>query len=264
MKRLVAAAVLLLSIQGNARAYVREKDPTTGVELNWQYLPLSYAVNSSCAGTDVDRAACLEAVRRSFEVWAEPSCTVLEFEPMVETDRTDVGYIQDPLADNINLIIWHFDGWPYDASALAITTSTYRVADGVILDTDMEANGAGFQFRIVIASSEPYVDIQNTITHEAGHFVGLDHVGDPGATMYPTAPDGEMSKRDLSQDDIAGVCAIYPVEGYDAGAAGNGGGSGGGSGSGGIMGGGRPGGTGTYEEGAFDDGSGCGCTTLHY
>jgi MYXO-CTERM domain-containing protein len=71
-------------------------------------------------------------------------------------------------------------------------------------------------------------DLRNTVTHEAGHFVGLAHpCGDPSGpscqqsppagevpysdrTMYPTTSAGQISKRTLSVDDVAGVCAIYP------------------------------------------------------
>ncbi len=74
------------------------------------------------------------------------------------------------------------------------------------------------------------MDLQNTVTHEAGHFLGLAHPceADPGTatangvpvcsghpemtsvTMFPSASPGEISKRTLAPDDVEGVCAIYP------------------------------------------------------
>jgi hypothetical protein len=72
-------------------------------------------------------------------------------------------------------------------------------------------------------------DLQNTVTHEAGHFVGLAHpcddAGTPSCdaplppwesvpyaerTMYPSTTLGETTKRSLSEDDVAGVRAAYP------------------------------------------------------
>ena len=55
-----------------------------------------------------------------------------------------------------------------------------------------------------------YQDLQNTLTHESGHFIGLAHSPVPGATMNATTQPGETLKRSLAPDDAAGVCAIYP------------------------------------------------------
>jgi hypothetical protein len=89
-----------------------------------------------------------------------------------------------------------------------------------------------------------YMDLQNTVTHEAGHFIGLAHpceitqaaasangvpVCSGGAmsstTMYPSAPLCETRKQSLDADDIDGVCAIYGT--LSSGGASRSGGSGG-------------------------------------
>ena len=48
------------------------------------------------------------------------------------------------------------------------------------------------------------------MTHEAGTASASDHSLDPGATMYATVRPGEVTKRVLADDDIQGVCSIYP------------------------------------------------------
>ena len=49
------------------------------------------------------------------------------------------------------------------------------------------------------------------MAHESGHFLGLAHSDDVNATMYyRVTMDGETLKRDLDDDDVAGLCAIYP------------------------------------------------------
>ncbi|KAF9661531.1 hypothetical protein SADUNF_Sadunf19G0078500 [Salix dunnii] len=51
-------------------------------------------------------------------------------------------------------------------------------------------------------------DLESVSVHEIGHLLGLDHSNDPEAIMYPTIETG-TKKRDLTQDDIDGIHALY-------------------------------------------------------
>lgn len=53
-------------------------------------------------------------------------------------------------------------------------------------------------------------DVQSVALHELGHSLGLGHSADPNASMYATKPFGAI-KRNLAQDDINGILAIYPT-----------------------------------------------------
>ncbi|MCE9666883.1 matrixin family metalloprotease [Myxococcus stipitatus] len=117
-----------------------------------------------------------------------------------------------------------YDCWEHGAGTIGLTTSTFSYNDGRVLDSDIELNAAvsesypGFLFTTV--DSPPCVgtqatncvatDLQNTMTHEIGHVVGLDHVLDPGSTMQPTAPQGETSKRIIDPGSARGFCSTYP------------------------------------------------------
>lgn len=130
-----------------------------------------------------------------------------------------------------------YNCWDHEPKTIGLTTTTYSSATGEILDTDMElfdhdqAHGTstGFWFTcagpgsLTCMSGTPTTtciqwDLGSTITHEAGHMLGLDHNCDAAtgcqditATMYVNAAPGETQKRDLRPDDVAGVCTIYPV-----------------------------------------------------
>ncbi len=144
-----------------------------------------------------------------------------------------------------------FNCWDHSAAlaanTLALTTVTFLADTGEILDADMELNGwngdsgvpqdgtAGWYFTcggpdLPICSSPPYgqsacnwIDVGNTVTHEVGHMIGLDHVcvssypppynacPSPASVMAPTAVLGETRKRVLSPDDTEAICTIYPA-----------------------------------------------------
>jgi uncharacterized protein (TIGR03382 family) len=136
-------------------------------------------------------------------------------------------------------------------STIALTTVTYSPSTGRILDADMELVAwdglvPGAQLQPTGAPSDGwlfscadphgtaapsactsygdtgcyFMDLRNTVTHEAGHFIGLAHpceapsCGTPEVqqtTMYPSAMIGETKKRDLAPDDLAAVCDVYPA-----------------------------------------------------
>jgi MYXO-CTERM domain-containing protein len=117
-----------------------------------------------------------------------------------------------------------YDCWDHGDGVIATTTTTSNRFTGQINDTDIEVNDSagsdGTRFIFSAVDGAPcssanqtgcvQIDVQNTITHEAGHTLGLDHTPDPNATMYATAPQGETSKRVLGTDDIQAICDIYP------------------------------------------------------
>lgn len=141
------------------------------------------------------------------------------------------------------------DHGPEDRQAVAMTAVLYEPTTGRIFDADIQVNGwdggqSGAQLRLPAtngwyftcatpppnqkACSTPgeldcyricdtygeadcyYMDLQNTVTHEVGHVLGLAHTSAPDTVMFITTAPGETKKRVLSDDDIAGVCAIYP------------------------------------------------------
>jgi hypothetical protein len=113
------------------------------------------------------------------------------------------------------LIVFRDDTWPYTGSAheLAATTVTHDQY-GVIYDADMEINAtsplsvavAGLRQKGLIVGQH---DLLSIVTHEAGHFLGLDHSLVDGAIMRASLPSGEV-RTELGDDDVAAICTLYP------------------------------------------------------
>ncbi|MCX7944958.1 MAG: matrixin family metalloprotease [Deltaproteobacteria bacterium] len=192
-------------------SYEREKAEISGKPLKWEKLPIKYHINKFCY-KPIDAEKCKEAIVRSFNTWESPKCTSLRFERSEDTEEAKGSFNSLDIKANKNIIVWYYKDWPYEPNGVALTTITYDDKTGEIYDADIELNGVYYRFDVVETLPSTYTDIQNTMTHEIGHMIGLDHNYDPHSVMYPTAKAGEIKKRILSQDDIEGVCDIYREE----------------------------------------------------
>ncbi|MCB9728292.1 MAG: matrixin family metalloprotease [Deltaproteobacteria bacterium] len=101
--------------------------------------------------------------------------------------------------------------WEHGVNQVALTLVHFDNRRGAIVDVDMVLNAAWFGFATEADCQPSDADLDAVLTHELGHFFGLDHSTVPEATMAPTSGPGDCQKRDLAPDDIAGFCAIYGV-----------------------------------------------------
>jgi hypothetical protein len=114
--------------------------------------------------------------------------------------------------DSHHLIVFISDTKQFEdpTSTLGVTTVTYGVTTGTIFDADMEINATvPLTAQDTVQTPPPY-DLRVIMTHEAGHFRGLAHATDTQAIMYYRYQPGAVK---LTQDDIDGVCTIYPPKG---------------------------------------------------
>jgi hypothetical protein len=225
---------------------------TEGVPLQWTQRCTQVAVSMgdelprdlmSLSETDVHRI-----VSEAFAVWAASSVNQgIEVEILQATSECQQAeYNQD--SGNMNTIVlagdWNERGYfidgqflPYDPAAFAVTTAWHNGTTGEILDVDIEVNeqrgpyvecarscAQGGCVGETDAQDRQVVDLLNVLTHEVGHYYGLDHtVVDPTdsdderlATMWAKAPAGEVCKRVLKEDDVEGLRNIYPEEDLQA------------------------------------------------
>lgn len=178
-------------------------------------------------GDEVTAAELREALEHGATEWSAPSCSDLAMTVGEVTQERRAGFdyrAGKGAPSNQNVVVFRkggesdpLDEWIHLDSNLAITTVTYLRSTAELLDADIEINDAGFFFTACDPPGcQPRHDLKNALTHELGHVVGLDHPpssqpGATSATMFATASEGDVGKRDLADDDVDGLCTLYPA-----------------------------------------------------
>lgn len=122
-----------------------------------------------------------------------------------------LGYSRE--GGNRNIVRYSPEAEPLAKGALAITVITFDAAAGRILDADILLNGQ-HQFDSFTPNVEPEAprayDLQNVLTHEIGHVLGLgEEMQDEAATMYAFSQPGETTKRELEPADLLAISQLY-------------------------------------------------------
>jgi MYXO-CTERM domain-containing protein len=217
----VSFCVAFFTVFQPAQAFVRTKATTPDgkeVSLFWNEFPIKYHINKAGSPDITDLEGTYDAIKASFQAWMNPGCGCFQANFVGFTDLAETGYNQDKPDEDQNVIFFRKDDWGHNRQAVAVTSVVYSRSTGQIFGFDIEINDRDYRFSLD-GSSVPgiprpiaTIDLQNTITHEAGHALGLDHSDNKSATMYASAPPGETSKRQLHSDDIEGLCTIYRKE----------------------------------------------------
>jgi hypothetical protein len=220
----LAVLASLLSAPSEAHAYCRSTTctgdcprdddgcKTTGHKLFWPGLCVGFSLQKD--GTAfLPMVQVRKVVTLSFLAWSERECdgggtTTLQFTDLDDVACKKTEYNEE--LSNANVIMFQDNKWIYkgDENTLAKTTVTFDNETGEIFDADIEVNTASNTFTVSDQNVE--YDLQSVMTHEAGHFIGLDHSPDFDATMNASYNEGDTSLRDLEPDDIAATCEVYP------------------------------------------------------
>jgi hypothetical protein len=186
---------------------------THGTPLAWKISRVPIGVISA-AGSQVSLADATRVENLVLATWNHVSCSGQS--PSIQAyDDGPIAHVPqggctgdscEAAADDY--IAFDDSAWPYDsANNLALTTVTFGLDDGRIFGAHIEVNTA--QHQIVAEEPPPpgTYDLQAILTHETGHFFGLGKSNETSAVMYPYYRAGAI---DLTPDDEAGLCSIYP------------------------------------------------------
>jgi hypothetical protein len=167
---------------------------------------LNPATGSNVAGA----ANSADVVAASFSTWiGAPNAAI-------SLPRGADNQLSAPAFDGVNMICFTCSTNFSSDGTLAVTFTTTANGPGAdnkhggtsrfagqILDADILLNPS-VSFATDGSSGN---DLQTVLTHEIGHFLGLDHSAVIKAMMFPFAPPSEHL---LSYDDVAAISALYP------------------------------------------------------
>jgi hypothetical protein len=150
---------------------------------------------------------------------SRPSIDVRDLGPVA---CAEVNY--DRYGPNQNVVMFRDDGWPHNqdegtardaiSPTIALTTVTYDKDTGEIFDVDMELNSGQHNIKVADNIDDPNTyDLQAVLTHEVGHVFGLAHSPSKTAVMFSSDEGHDIRKRNISAEDVRGICAIYPPSG---------------------------------------------------
>jgi hypothetical protein len=179
---------------------------SAGIPLAWPQECVSFSVNTNASqrlGLGYDQA--LEIAQEAFAHWplascadgGQPSIAFMSL-PGLTCDRVEF----NGTGPNANAILFRDDTWTHSQDALALTTVFFNANTGQLRNADMEINVTNPEVSI---EALPFI-----ITHESGHFIGLDHAPDPQTVMYFQYNRLPGQSFALTDDDIAAVCDAYP------------------------------------------------------
>ncbi len=224
MRRLLTALLLFattLLSAAPARSYtLQSTEGATPAQVKWPKRKITISLSASLfappanikPGSDI-----VGAVRRALGHWA--AAADIQF----VTTSSKAESISAPMSggDGVSLItVAHtpentapFAGANTQASG---RTRIFYTESGHITEADIALNPS--QKFSTDGSPDTY-DLEAALTHEIGHLLGLEHSAIAGATMQPRQGKNglyemaALTQRTLSEDDRAGVRALYGARG---------------------------------------------------
>lgn len=168
-----------------------------------------YNLNPNSAPSSIGPTNVVTIAQNSFQPYGDALSSATEPSPVRGADTT----VAKTAYDGKNIIAWGRTS----ALALGVTYIRYYPATGLAVDVDTILNKRfawSWNGGSAIVCGDPNsYDAQNILTHEIGHWFGLDDEYDvlfSHNTMFGYGAKGEVKKDTLATGDKAALLTLYP------------------------------------------------------
>lgn len=169
---------------------------------------VTYRLNASSVPSSVGSSNIASISANAFSVWQNEVPGKVSFAKGRDTSVSRSSY------DGQNIVAWGRTS----SSALAVTYIRYYLSNGLVVDVDTIFNKRyawAWTDTLLNGNCSIYpnaYDAQNILTHELGHWMGLDDHYDTSYvdnTMYGYGSKGETKKNTLTNGDKVNLSTIY-------------------------------------------------------
>ncbi len=171
-----------------------------------------YRVNPS-NGDGVTKSQVQDAVAAGMDEWETPGEETFDIFGSLIVDDTAVFLDLDVPQGNNTISFQNFGSGSENVIAEATVWGYFGgpPSQREIIEAHIVFND-NFLWGIVTDPEDPFMDVQNIVTHELGHCAGMGDLYKTDTieeTMYGYSEEGETKKRDLYKGDIAGITKLY-------------------------------------------------------
>lgn len=213
MKRFGLLALLVVSSAASAQDYLDYKMLSTA-----QQKFSVYVDSRSQTPAGLQYTLMQNAVERAWATWNAVQCSSVRVASLGPTGATVLNPSESYDSFSVTpvwVLMNDADATEiFGNSQLVMAITLPRAYAGVLQTCDIYFNGPNFSWSVDNVTPVDTADVETVALHEAGHCLGLNHFGGPGApaVMEQVVERGE-SVRSLTTLDVQLLCSRYPLSG---------------------------------------------------
>ena len=193
-----------------SQAYIKTRS-SNGNIIKWSFPKKVSFLGNTINGSSMSSKDFFDSVVKGLETWKDASHGLFTFDYSQGQDNTSF-----PKNSDYNQKSSIYFG-SLDPSVIGMTQQWFNNQTGEMLETDVQLNDSYFYFTKnptdstsvsgTSADGRRYVFIDNVLTHELGHAMGLSHEEGLHSTMFYQE---FFNQRQISCDERAGMHSNYP------------------------------------------------------